>query len=110
MPKKYYYFIKEVSIMALRINTNTLSVNAQRNLDFTNRMFAKTLERLSSGLRINRAAAEKEADLILTTEKDGVKIDRNIKWVTDFLVIAIRIRFEDPEKFEDFLISKMEKQ
>jgi len=42
--------------MALRINTNILSVNAQRNLDFTNRMFAKTLERLSSGLRINRAA------------------------------------------------------
>lgn len=42
--------------MAIRINTNIASLNAQRNSDSTQRLFSKTLERLSSGLRINRAA------------------------------------------------------
>ena len=42
--------------MPIRINTNIASLNAQRNLGNTNQMLSKTLERLSSGLRINRAA------------------------------------------------------
>jgi len=42
--------------MAIRVNTNIASLNAQRNLANTNQMLNKTLERLSSGLRINRAA------------------------------------------------------
>jgi len=91
---------------AFYASTAGYGINILHHLEFKDHHRYKT----SDFLRINRAAAEKEADLILTTEKDGVKIDRNIKWVTDFLVIAIRIRFEDPEKFEDFLISKMEKQ
>ncbi len=42
--------------MALRINTNTAAVNSIRNLQMTDRAQSKTLERLSSGLRINRGA------------------------------------------------------
>ena len=42
--------------MPIRINTNIASINAQRNLGNTNRTLNTTLERLSSGLRINRAA------------------------------------------------------
>jgi len=42
--------------MAIRINTNIASLNAQRNLDKSQGVLNKTLERLSSGLRINRAA------------------------------------------------------
>lgn len=42
--------------MAIRINTNIASLNAQRNLGLSNASLNKTLERLSSGLRINRAA------------------------------------------------------
>lgn len=41
--------------MALSIVNNALSINAQRNLDKTGQAFAKSLERLSSGLRINRS-------------------------------------------------------
>lgn len=41
--------------MAIRINTNVASLNSQRNLERSNQMLNKTLERLSSGLRINRA-------------------------------------------------------
>ncbi|HEY9839883.1 MAG: flagellin [Candidatus Sericytochromatia bacterium] len=42
--------------MAIRVNSNIASLNAQRNLGINNDSLNKTLERLSSGLRINRAA------------------------------------------------------
>ena len=41
--------------MALVINTNTMSLNAQRNLSTSSSMLAQSLQRLSSGLRINSA-------------------------------------------------------
>ncbi len=41
--------------MGLRVNTNVASLNAQRNLFNTNVKLGKSLEKLSSGLRINRA-------------------------------------------------------
>ncbi len=42
--------------MGLQINTNVMALNAQHNLGVTSTRMAKTLEKLSSGLRINRAA------------------------------------------------------
>ncbi|MDW5598356.1 flagellin [Conexibacter stalactiti] len=42
--------------MSLRINTNVEAFNAHRNLEHTSGKLAKSMERLSSGLRINRAA------------------------------------------------------
>ncbi len=42
--------------MGLRINTNIQSINAQRNLAGTTTRLQRSLERLSSGLRITRAA------------------------------------------------------
>jgi flagellin len=47
--------ITEETTMALTINTNVASLNAQRNLNTTQLGLAKSMERLSSGLRINRA-------------------------------------------------------
>jgi len=41
--------------MSLVINTNSSSINAQRNLGVNSRMLARSVERLSSGYRINRA-------------------------------------------------------
>jgi flagellin len=40
----------------MRINTNIEALNAQRNLSATANTFATSVEKLSSGLRINRAA------------------------------------------------------
>jgi flagellin len=42
--------------MGVRINTNVEALNAQRNLNLTGLQFGKSVEKLSSGLRINRAA------------------------------------------------------
>src|SRR5919205_2549595 len=42
--------------MGLRINQNIAALNAYRNLSVTNSQMSKSLERLSSGYRINRAA------------------------------------------------------
>ena len=41
--------------MALTINTNPMSLNSQRNLAINTSNLAKSMERLSSGYRINRA-------------------------------------------------------
>ena len=49
--------VKEVNrTMGMFINTNVAALNAQRNLGITGLKMGKALERLSSGLRINRAA------------------------------------------------------
>ena len=40
--------------MSLVINTNVMSLNAQRNLSTSGSALATSLQRLSSGLRINR--------------------------------------------------------
>jgi flagellin len=42
--------------MGLRVNTNTDAINAYRNLSTTQSQMSKSLEKLSSGFRINRAA------------------------------------------------------
>lgn len=42
--------------MSLRINNNIAALNSYRNLSFTNVQMGKSLEKLSSGFRINRAA------------------------------------------------------
>src|ERR687886_1203671 len=41
--------------MGTRINTNVEAFNAQRNLQLTSMQYSKSVEKLSSGLRINRA-------------------------------------------------------
>jgi flagellin len=41
--------------MGLTINTNVMSLNAQRNLGTSQSALAKSMQRLSSGLRINSA-------------------------------------------------------
>ncbi len=55
--------------MSLRINTNVASINAQRNLANTTMKLNKSLERLSSGLRINRAG----------DDAAGLAISENLK-------------------------------
>ena len=42
--------------MGLRINQNTMAVSAHRNLTINDGMLSKSMERMSSGFRINRAA------------------------------------------------------
>src|SRR5690554_3073927 len=48
--------ITEENIMGMQINTNVAALNAYRNLSNTQNDLSKSLEKLSSGLRINRAA------------------------------------------------------
>ncbi len=57
--------------MGLRINTNVSSINTQRHLYNTSQRFAKSMEKLSSGLRINRAGDD-AAGLAIS---EGLKSD-----------------------------------
>ena len=49
------YFITEDKIMSLVVNTNIASLNAQRNLSKSQGLLQTSMQRLSSGLRINSA-------------------------------------------------------
>src|SRR6266550_4326821 len=51
--------------MSLRINTNVTALNALRNLDQTSSQVSSSIERLSSGLRIN-SASDDPAGLIIS--------------------------------------------
>lgn len=58
-------------------------------------------------LMINKRADALEADIILTTEKDWVKLDPAEKWVKDLMVIGVEIEFNDPEAFEQFIFKSV---
>lgn len=55
--------------MGLRISTNVASLNAQKNMTFTQRGMEKSLARMSSGFRINQAA----------DDAAGLAISENLK-------------------------------
>ncbi len=57
--------------MGIRINTNVASLNTQRHLSNSTSKFAKSMEKLSSGLRINRAGDD-AAGLAIS---EGLKSD-----------------------------------
>jgi len=47
--------VQEIKTMPMVINTNVMSLNAQRNVNKTNGQLATAMQRLSSGLRVNSA-------------------------------------------------------
>jgi flagellin len=76
----------------LRINHNIAAMNTQRNLNRTSFNLSKTLQRLSSGYRIN-VAADGPADLIISetlrSQIGGIKAAiRNSQEATNYLNIA----------------------
>jgi flagellin len=63
--------------MGLRINQNIAAMNAYRNLSVTDGQMAKSLEKLSSGFRINRAADDAAGLAIsegLRSQVGGLKV------------------------------------
>lgn len=63
--------------MALRVNNNIAAMNAYRNLNATDGAQSKSLEKLSSGLRINRAADDAAGLAIsegLRSQVGGLKV------------------------------------
>jgi len=56
--------------MSLRINHNIAAVNSHRNLQANDAQMSKTLEKLSSGLKINRAA-DGPAALVISEQMRG---------------------------------------
>ena len=63
--------------MALRVNNNIAALNAYRNLDVSDGQMSKSLEKLSSGFRINRAGDDAAGLAIsegLRSQVGGLKI------------------------------------
>src|ERR1700712_3807939 len=66
--------------MSLRVNTNTMAFNAYRNLSATDSSMSKSLEKLSSGLRVNRAG----------DDAAGLVISENLRSQVSGLSQAVR--------------------
>ena len=66
--------------MGLRINQNIAAMNAYRNLSVTDGQMSKSLEKLSSGFRINRAA----------DDAAGLAISEGLRAQTGGLKVAVR--------------------
>ncbi|SDN58445.1 flagellin [Klenkia soli] len=66
--------------MGMRINTNTAAMNAYRNLSVNDSAMNKSLEKLSSGFRINRAA----------DDAAGLAISEGLKSQIGGLKVAVR--------------------
>jgi flagellin len=63
--------------MGMTINTNVLSINAQRNASTTNTSLATSLQRLSSGLRVN-SAKDDAAGLAIASRMDAQARGMNV--------------------------------
>ncbi len=61
----------------------------------------------SDFLRIRRTAADLSADLILTTEKDWVKVESTFAWGKDLAVVGIQIGFQNPKLFQTIIENLM---
>ena len=66
--------------MSLRINQNIAAMNSYRNLSVTDGQMAKSLEKLSSGFRINRAA----------DDAAGLSISEGLRSQVGGLKVAVR--------------------
>jgi tetraacyldisaccharide 4'-kinase len=82
-----------------------LNMNVLHHLEFKDHYAYKK----SDISLINSMAKKMGANVILTTEKDWTKLEKDIKWSTNLIVIGIQIEFEYPEKFRNFLGSRLEK-
>lgn len=78
--------------MGLRINTNIAALNAHRTLELTDARMAKNMERLSSGLRINRAADDAAglaiAQKLSAQVRSFTVASRNASQATSMLQVA----------------------
>jgi flagellin len=63
--------------MGMTINTNVLSINAQRNADNNSNSLATSLQRLSSGLRVN-SAKDDAAGLAIASKMDSQARGMNV--------------------------------
>jgi flagellin len=66
--------------MGLRVNSNPAANNAYRNLSITDGQMSKSLEKLSSGFRINRAA----------DDAAGLAISEGLRAQVGGLKVAVR--------------------
>ena len=78
--------------MAQVINTNTMSLNAQRNLGTSGANLATTIQRLSSGMRINKASDDAAglsiASSLNADERVYAQAVRNVNDGINYLNIA----------------------
>jgi len=88
---------------SVRDTAASIGVNVMDHLEFKDHYRYKRADIL----RIQKRAKDIGADLIVTTEKDWVKLDLQTDWWSDLAVISIRIDFADEQGFKSFVQSRI---
>ena len=84
---------------AFAADARKLGCNIVDHLEFKDHFIYK-----NSDIRmIQKKTSSLKADMVVTTEKDWVKIGHDIKWNVDVVVMGINIKFQNPKQFESFL-------
>jgi tetraacyldisaccharide 4'-kinase len=80
-------------------DVSKLGCNIVDHLEFKDHFIYK-----NSDIRmIQKKTNSLKADMVVTTEKDWVKIGHDIEWNVDVAVMGINIKFQNPTQFESFL-------
>ena len=102
--------------MGLRINHNVNAVNALRNLRNADRLQSTSLERLSSGLRINRASDD-PAGLVISEQFrsqiagiESIRVDRDLGLVDGHWDLALVSEHEDNAALEAYQVHPLHKE
>jgi len=88
---------------AFAADVRKLGCNIVDHLEFKDHFIYK-----NSDIRmIQKKTSSLNADMVVTTEKDWVKIEHDIEWNVDVAVIGINIKFQNPTQFESFLKTQL---
>jgi tetraacyldisaccharide 4'-kinase len=88
---------------AFAADVRKLGCNIVDHLEFKDHFIYKS----SDIHMIQKKTSSLKADMVVTTEKDWVKIGHDIEWTVDVAVIGINIKFQNPTQFESFLKTQM---
>jgi len=88
---------------AFAADVRKLGCNIVDHLEFKDHFIYKN----SDIQMIQNKTSSLKADMIVTTEKDWVKIGHDIEWNVDIAVIGININFQNSLEFESFLRSQI---
>ncbi|MEN8211694.1 MAG: tetraacyldisaccharide 4'-kinase, partial [Thermodesulfobacteriota bacterium] len=88
---------------AFSADVRKLGCNILDHLEFKDHFIYKSSDIHMIQKKINSL----KADMVVTTEKDWVKIGSDIEWNVDIAVIGININFQTPLEFENLLKSQI---
>lgn len=101
--KKALLFSGIADNRSFRFTVETMGCTVLDHLEFTDHYRYKEPDILM----IKEKMGQIDADILITTEKDWIKLDPGLDWQATLAVIGVTIRFKDEQGFQDFIRSRL---